>query len=80
MTTAVSPLEASLVNVSPSVNTLESLDVPEFLYFTNKVSGSVPSVATTLTTFAFTPEVPPVMVVPVKFDSVPVKDVNFIEL
>ena len=32
-------------------------------YFTNRVSGSVPSVATAFTTLAVTPEVPPVNVV-----------------
>ena len=60
--TAVSPVEAPLVKVSPSVNVLETLSVPEFLYFTNKVSGSVPSVATKFTTSATTPDVPPVNV------------------
>ena len=53
-----------MVSVSPSVNTLLALSVPEFLYFTNKVSGSVPSVATTFTTSATTPDVPPVKVLP----------------
>ena len=47
-TTAVSPVEALDVIVSPSVNVAETLSVPEFLYLTNNVSGSVPSVATTL--------------------------------
>ena len=61
-TTAVEPLEWPLVIVSPSVNVLASLAVPEFLYLTNKVSGSVPSVATVPTTSATTPEVPPVKV------------------
>ena len=75
--TAVSPVEAPLVKVSPSVNALETLSVPEFLYFTNRVSGSVPSVATTPTTSATTPEVPPVTVLLSKFVNVPVKDVSF---
>ena len=48
--------------VSPSVKELETLSVPDVLYLTNKVSGSVPSVATTLTTSATTPDVPPVSV------------------
>ena len=78
-TTAVSPVEASDVNVSPSVNVSEALSVPEFLYFTNKVSGSVPSVTTTLKTSATTPDVPPVIAVPAKFANVPVNEVNFIE-
>ena len=57
--------------------------VPEFKYFTNKVLGSVPSVATTLTTLAFTPEEAPVNVKPIKSFSVTpteaesVKEVNF---
>ena len=50
LTTAVSPVEAPLVKVSPSVNLVEALSVPEFLYLTNNVSGSVPSVATVFTT------------------------------
>ena len=49
LTTAVSPVEAPLVIVSPSVNLSEALSVPEFLYLTNNVSGSVPSVATVFT-------------------------------
>ena len=61
-TTAVEALEFPLVIVSPSVNVSASLAVPEFLYLTNKVSGSVPSVAETPTTSATTPEVPPVKV------------------
>ena len=64
-TTAVEPLEWPLVIVSPSVKVSASLAVPEFLYLTNKVSGSVPSVAETPTTSATTPEVPPVKVLPV---------------
>ena len=75
--TAVSPVEAPLVNVSPSVKVLETLSVPEFLYFTNKVSGSVPSVADTFITSATTPEVPPVRELPLKFANVPVKEVSF---
>ena len=72
------PVEAVDVNVSPSVNLFETLSVPEFLYFTNKVSGSVLSVADTFITSATTtPEVPPVTVLPVKFANVPVKDVSF---
>ena len=59
LTTAVDPLEWPLVIVSPSVNLSETLSVPEFLYLTNKVSGSVPSVATKFTTSATTPDVPP---------------------
>ena len=49
-TTAVEAAVWPLVIVSPSVKVVDSLAVPEFLYFTNKVSGSVPSVATNLTT------------------------------
>ena len=47
-TTAVSPVEALDVIVSPSVKDAETLSVPEFKYLTNNVSGSVPSVAATL--------------------------------
>ena len=61
-TTAVEASAEPLVIVSPSVNLSETLSVPEFLYFTNKVSGSVPSVATTEITSATTPDVPPVIV------------------
>ena len=43
------------------------------------MSGSVPSVATTPWTIATTPDVPPVIVVPVKFANVPVNEVSFIE-
>ena len=60
--TLVLPLESELVKDSPSVNVLETLSVPEFLYFTNKVSGSVPSVVPTTTTSTTTPDVPPVTV------------------
>ena len=62
LTTAVDPLEWPLVIVSPSVNLSEALSVPEFLYLTNKVSGSVPSVAATPITSATTPDEPPVSV------------------
>ena len=55
--------EASEVIVSPSVNTSEVLFVPALSYLTNKVSGSVPSVAKTFITFAVTPEVAPVKLV-----------------
>ncbi len=72
-TTAVSPVEAALVILSPSVNLAEALSVPEFLYLTNNVSGSVPSVATTALTSATTPDVPPVTLLPTKFVSVPEK-------
>ena len=51
--------------------------MPEFLYFTNRVSGSVPSVATTLITSATTPDVQPVILVNAKLFNVPVKEVNF---
>ena len=61
VTTAVSFVAASDDNDSPSVNVAETLSVPEFLYLTNKVSGSVPSVATTEITSATTPDVPPVI-------------------
>ena len=47
-----------------SVKLLLALSVPEFLYFTYKVSESVPSVATYPTTLATTPDVPPVSVLP----------------
>ena len=64
LTTAVSPNGA--VIVSPSENAIVVLSVLFVLkYFTNKVSGSVPSVVTAFTTFAVTPEVPPVKVVPI---------------
>ena len=43
------------------------------------MSGSVPSVADTVTTSATTPEVPPVTVVSVKLESVPVNDVSLTE-
>ena len=76
-TTAVSPVEADDVIVSPSVNFSELLSVPDVVYFTNKVSGSVPSVATVPTTVALTPDVPPVKTVVSKFVNVPVKDVSF---
>ena len=62
--------------VSPSVNFKASLAVPEFLYFTNNVSGSVPSVATNPTTSATTPDVPPVNVFALYSDNVPLKEVN----
>ena len=54
-TTAVGEPEAVDVIVSPSVKTVAALSVPVLLYFTNNVSGSVPSVATTPTTSATTP-------------------------
>ena len=79
-TTAVSPVEALLVSDSSSVNVIEVLSVPEFLYFTNKVSGSVPSVAVTATTFATTPDVPPVTVLSTKLFYVPVNDVSLTDL
>ena len=41
--------------VSPSVNDVEVLFVPEVSYCTNNVLGSVPSGATWLITFATTP-------------------------
>ena len=40
--------------------------MPEFSYFTYKVLGSVPSVASVLITFAVTPEVAPVSLKPTK--------------
>ena len=57
-TTTVGLPEASEVNVSDAEKVESVLFVPLFKYFTNKVSGSVPSVATTFTTFAVTPLVP----------------------
>ena len=63
-TTAVSPVDAEDVNVSPSVKVAPSFDEPLSLYFTNKVSGSVPSVASTFTILPLTPDVPPVSIVP----------------
>ena len=53
------------VKVSPSEKTSAELFVPVFEYFTNNVSGSVPSVATVFVISAVTPEVPPVKIVPV---------------
>ena len=38
--------------------------VPELLYFTYSVSGSEPTAAIVCRTFAVTPDVPPVIVVP----------------
>ena len=46
--------------VSPCVNAVAVLLVPEVSYWTNKVLGSVPSVTDTPITFAITPEVWPV--------------------
>ena len=80
LTTPVSPVAAPDVNDSPSLNVGVSLSVPEFLYFTNKVSGSVPSVKTNPTTWATTPDVAPVKLLPLKFANVPVKEVNFTAL
>ena len=63
--------------VSPAVNFVSVLFVPEFSYFTNNVLGSVPSVADTLITFAVTPEVPPVNLKPIKsFKVTPIKYLN----
>ncbi len=56
--------------VSPFVNDVEVLLVPEVSYCTNSVLGSVPSVATWLITFATTPEVVPVNCSPAKSVSV----------
>ena len=56
--------------VSPAVNFTSVLFVPAFSYFTYKVLGSVPSVASTPITFAVTPEVAPVNVKPTKSFSV----------
>ena len=56
--------------VSPAVNLTSVLFVPEFSYFTYKVLGSVPSVASTPITFAVTPEVAPVNLKPIKSFSV----------
>ena len=51
--------------VSPSENANWFLFVPpDLLYFTNKVSGSVPSVATLLIIVAVIPETDPVNSVP----------------
>ena len=57
------------VKVSPSEKDVAVFDVPEFVYFTYKVSGSVPSVATVFTTSAVTPDVPPVKTIPLNEDS-----------
>ena len=56
--------------VSLSSKAVLVLSVPEFIYFTNNVLGSVPSVATWCTTLAWTPEEAPVNVNPTKFDRV----------
>jgi len=64
------------VIISPSVNLAASFAVPEFLYFTNNVSGSVPSVTTNPITSATTPDVPPVNVFALYSDNVPLKEVN----
>ena len=53
--------------VSPFVKATEALSVPEVSYLTNKVSGSVPSVAATPIQFATTPEVTPVNLTPLYF-------------
>ena len=53
------------VKVSPSEKTSAVLFVPVLEYFTNIVSGSVPSVAAVFVISAVTPEVPPVKIVPV---------------
>ena len=53
------------VIVSPSENTNDVLLVPVFSYFTNKVSGSEPDNAAVFIISATTPEVPPVIIVPV---------------
>ena len=53
--------------VSPSVNTKAVLFVPVFVYFTKRVSGSVPSVADVSIQVATTPEVTPVKVTPTYF-------------
>ena len=54
--------EPSIVqfNVSPFVNDVDVLLVPDVSYFTNNVSGSVPSVADVPTTLAITPDEAPV--------------------
>jgi len=70
-TTAVEAAVCPLVIVSPSVNVSETLSVPDVLYLTNKVSGSVPSVTTYPTTSATTPDVPPVNVFASYSDKVP---------
>ena len=53
------------VKVSPSEKTSAVLFEPVLEYFTNNVSGSVPSVPTVFVISAVTPEVPPVKIVPV---------------
>ena len=63
-TTSVGLPVAFDVTVSPAVNTKSVLFVPALSYLINKVSGSVPSVTEIPTTFATTPEVLPVNVVP----------------
>ena len=67
-TTNVADVESTIFTaftVSPFVKTKEVLFVPVCVYFTYNVSGSVPSVATELTTIAFTPDVAPVSVAPI---------------
>ena len=58
-------VESTPVIVSPSEKTSAVLFEPVLEYFTNNVSGSVPSVATVFVISAVTPEVPPVKIVPV---------------
>ena len=66
LTFAYSVGEPLLDNSSPPVNFWLVLLLPESIYFTYNVFGSLPSAATTERTFALTPELPPVIVVPTK--------------
>ena len=63
----VAALSIVQFNVSPSVNLTAVFEVPDVSYFTNKVSGSVPSVAAVPIQFAITPDVAPVNLIPLYF-------------
>ena len=52
------------LRVSPFANLVVTLSVPDLVYFTNTVSGSVPSVTVEFITVATTPDVAPVIVAP----------------
>ena len=73
------PIEIVAVIFSLSANLVVVLLEPEFIYLTNNVLGSVPSVTTVFTTVAWTPEVAPVNTPPCKFErvEVPEKEVSF---
>ena len=49
------------------MNVVAVFEVPDVMYLTNKVSGSVPSVAATPIQFATTPELTPVNCTPLYF-------------